>query len=127
MIQGPDASRAEGTCHCGAVRLRVPFDGAWRKVRRCDCSFCRRRFVAVASVKVEDLEIVEGADALTLYRFGTRAAEHHFCSHCGIYTHHRRRSDPSEYGINLGLFEETDIRATLDAPVMDGQSHPSDR
>ena len=120
-------THAEGTCHCGAVRLWVPFEGHWRKLRRCDCSFCRRRFVAVASVKVEELEVVTGADALTLYQFGTHTAQHWFCSRCGIYTHHRRRSDPSEHGVNVGLFDETDIRATLDAPVHDGQSHPSDR
>lgn len=117
----------EGSCHCGAVRLRAPWRGRWAKVRRCDCSFCRRRFVAVASVPVDELEVIDPEGALTLYQFGTRAAEHRFCSRCGIYTHHRRRSDPSEYGVNIACFPGTDVRLYLDVPVNDGVTHPNDR
>ena len=117
----------EGACHCGAVTLRAPWRGRWQSPRRCDCSFCRRRFVAVASVPVGELEVRDPEGALTLYRFGTMTAEHWFCSRCGIYTHHRRRSDPSEFGVNIGCFPGADVRLYLDVPVNDGVSHPSDR
>ena len=127
MTEHRMTEHVEGTCHCGAVRIRVPWKGRWRDVRRCDCSFCRRRFVAVASVAVDDLEVLEGEDVLALYRFGTGTAEHRFCSRCGIYTHHRRRSNPGEYGVNIACFPGTDVRLYLDAPVNDGVDHPQDR
>ena len=38
---------------------------------------------------------------LTLYQFNTNTARHCFCSRCGIYTHHQRRSNPKEYGVNV--------------------------
>ena len=119
--------RVEGSCHCGTVRLNVPWLGRWDSVRRCDCSFCRRRFVAVASVPVGDLQVHDPDGALTLYQFGTRTAEHYFCSRCGIYTHHRRRSNPSEFGVNIACFPGTDVRLNLDVPVDDGIAHPNDR
>lgn len=30
---------------------------------------------------------------------------HRLLCHCGIYTHHRRRSNPHEYGYNVGCLE----------------------
>ena len=37
----------------------------------------------------------QGGDKLATYRFNTNTAEHHFCTQCGIYTHHKRRSNPT--------------------------------
>ncbi|MCV5856794.1 GFA family protein, partial [Escherichia coli] len=72
------------------------------KPRRCDCSMCRRRGAIVASVPLSGIRIVQGDDVLKLYQFNTQTAKHFFCSECGIYTHHQRRADPSEYGYNVG-------------------------
>ncbi|MFQ6548679.1 GFA family protein [Aestuariibius sp. 2305UL40-4] len=93
------------SCHCGAVVLEVTPSAPLSAARRCDCSFCRRRAAATVSVPEGDLRIVQGADKLTLYQWHTKTAEHYFCSICGIYTHHRRRSDPTEFGVNLGGLE----------------------
>ncbi|MBB5518960.1 hypothetical protein FHS62_001777 [Amphiplicatus metriothermophilus] len=81
----------------------------------------------VASVPFADLKVVKGADKLSLYRFNTKTAEHYFCSVCGIYTHHRRRSNPNEYGVNVGCLDGVDPYALGEIPVMDGVNHPSDR
>ena len=114
------------TCHCGAVRLSFPVLELESR-RRCDCSLCRRRGAVVVSVPRADLT-VEADDTLRLYQFNTLTAEHWFCGVCGIYTHHRRRSNPEQYGVNLGCVEGMDIRAaTLDTPWADGVNHPSDR
>jgi hypothetical protein len=31
--------------------------------------------------------------------------KHHFCSICGIHAHHQGRSNPSQYGYNVGCLE----------------------
>jgi hypothetical protein len=116
-----------GTCHCGAVEIEIPWDGEFHKLRRCDCSYCRRRWAVVASVKVGDLTVTRGADALTLYQWNTMTARHYFCSVCGIYTHHQRRSDPSEYGVNVANFPNVDVRDFMGVGYADGVHHPSDR
>jgi hypothetical protein len=118
--------RLTATCHCGAVELSfVPVLPL--APRRCDCSFCRRRGAAPISVRVGDLEVVRGQAALRLYTFNTHTAQHWFCSVCGIYTHHRRRSDPGEYGVNSGCIDALPPRFAEAAPWSDGVNHPSDR
>ena len=59
------------TCHCGAVELRVTLSDGLDTARRCDCSFCRRRGAPAVSAPLDGLEVVKGADKLTLYQFGT--------------------------------------------------------
>jgi hypothetical protein len=71
-------------------------------VRRCDCSFCRRRGAAAVSAPLDGIEILQGHEALRLYQWGTKTAKHYFC---GIYTHHQRRSNPNQYGVNLGAID----------------------
>lgn len=93
------------TCHCGAVELELRGAAPLSTARRCDCSFCKRRQGANVSVPVEGLTVTKGADSLGLYSFGTQVAQHFFCRTCGIYTHHRRRSDPTEYGVNIGCID----------------------
>ena len=116
-----------GRCHCGAVEIEIPWNGAFEQLRRCDCSFCSRRWAAVATVKVGALKLVKGAEALTLYQWGTMTARHYFCSVCGIYTHHQRRSDPTEYGVNIANFPGVNVRDYVDVSYSDGVNHPCDR
>lgn len=120
-------NRIKGRCHCGAVELSIPWNGEFIKPRRCDCSFCSRRSAVVASVKLADLRIEKGEDALSLYSFGTHTAQHFFCSVCGIYTHHQRRSDPTEYGVNVANFDGIDVKDFANIGFEDGINHPSDR
>lgn len=117
----------EATCHCGAVRIRArmlkPFDSS----TRCNCSFCRRRQAANVSCDWASLEVLEGADHLSVYSFGTDTAQHHFCARCGIYTHHRRRADPSEAGVNLYCIEGNLPGDFEPLGWTDGINHVSDR
>ncbi len=115
------------SCHCGAVELEVEPSQTPAEARRCNCSFCRRRGAATVPVPADRLRVVRGAEALTLYRWNTMTAEHWFCSVCGIYTHHRRRSNPSEFGVNLGTFEGVDPSGHEPIPWSDGVNHESDR
>lgn len=115
------------TCHCGAVELELTLADGLNTARRCDCSFCRRRGAAAATVNEGDLRVVKGADALTKYQFNTNTAQHYFCSICGIYTHHKRRSNPNEFGINIGGLEGVNPSTLGNIPWNDGVNHPSDK
>lgn len=118
-----------GSCHCGTVvfevRLVGGLEAARAGARRCDCSLCLRRGAVTVSAPMDGLRVLEGEEALTLYRFGTGVAEHHFCARCGIYTHHKRRSNPDEYGVNFACLEgQTPLQPEV--IVHDGVNHPTD-
>ena len=115
------------TCHCGAVELAVTLSDGLNSKRRCDCSFCRRRGAVAVSAPLDGIRIVRGENALSLYQFNTGSAKHYFCRHCGIYTHHQRRSNPNEYGVNAGALEGVNPRDLDPVPWNDGVNHPSDR
>jgi len=115
-----------GACHCGAVRFVVRLSDGLNTARRCNCSFCAMRGAVAVTAAVGDLEITAGEDKLALYQFNTRTARHYFCAVCGIYTHHRRRSNPDEVGINAACLEGVSPFDFLEVPVEDGQNHPKD-
>ena len=115
------------TCHCGSVELELHLPNGLENPRRCDCSMCRRRGAIVASVLLENLKIMKGEDKLSLYQFNTNTAKHFFCSNCGIYTHHQRRSNPTHYGFNVACLEGVNPFELTDIPVNDGINHPADR
>lgn len=99
-----------GSCHCGAVRFEVTT--ALQPATRCDCSLCRRKGALMSPPLARDqLRILSGEDALTLYQFNTRVARHYFCKHCGIYPFHQTRTDPTRWRVNLGCLDEVDVYA----------------
>jgi hypothetical protein len=115
-----------GACHCGAVQFTVTLTEGLASARRCTCSICRMRgAVAVTSIPAE-FRITQGADQLATYRFNTRVAEHHFCKTCGIYTHHKRRSNPNQLGVNVACLEGVSPFDFRKVVVHDGQRHPGD-
>ena len=95
-----------GKCHCGAVEFEVDLTDGLRNLRRCNCSLCRRKGAIMAGVLLEHLRVTRGADNLSLYQWNTGIARHYFCRTCGIYTHHQRRSNPDEYGFNVGCVDD---------------------
>ena len=117
----------KGQCHCGAVQFSLKLDKGLVDARRCNCSMCRRRGAVVASVELKDLTIDKGADVLSLYQFNTHTAKHFFCSLCGIYTHHQRRSNPKLYAFNIACLDDVDPFVLANVPVLDGEDHPSDK
>jgi len=121
-----EAMVLSGRCHCGAVRFEATLVDGLEAVRRCTCSLCRMRGAVVASAEAGGVVILAGADALTSYRFNTGTAQHFFCSRCGIYTHHQRRSNPNQYGVNVACLDGVSPFDFAEVPVMDGVAHPSD-
>ena len=117
----------KATCHCGAVELGVTLSDGLKTARRCDCSFCRRRGAPAVSAPLGGINVVKGEDKLTLYSFNTHTAKHRFCSVCGIYMFHQRRSNPNEYGVNLYTIEGVEPKKMEPVKWVDGVNHPSDQ
>lgn len=126
MTTDPEPFHRQGACHCGAVRFTVHLSEGLGSARRCDCSFCRMRGAVAVTARVGDLQITEGAAHLTLYQFGTATAKHWFCSICGIYTHHQRRSNPQEYGVNAACLDGLSPFDFREVQVLNGREHPGD-
>ena len=120
-------AKHQATCHCGAIVLELSLPEGIVDPRRCDCSICRRKGAVVASVPLSGIRIVKGEEQLRLYQFNTKTARHYFCSECGIYTHHQRRSNPEQYGYNVGCLEGVNPFDIPNVPVNDGVNHPADR
>jgi len=121
-----DATVRSGQCHCGAVRFEATLSNGFATICRCTCSFCRMRGAIAVSAEMGGVRILEGEDTLTSYRFNTGIAQHFFCSRCGIYTHHQRRSNPNQYGVNVACLDGVSPFDFEEVPVTDGINHPSD-
>ena len=114
----------EGACHCGAVKFRATLPDGLAGASRCTCSICRMR--GAVSLTASAVGVTDGEDHNALYQFNTRTAEHHFCRLCGIYTFHRRRSDPRQFGVNAACLDGVSPFDFADLPVSDGEHHTSD-
>lgn len=96
-----------GGCHCGAVRFnaRVP-DSI--EVLDCNCSICAKTGFLHLIVPHGDFTLLTDRAALTSYTFGTGAACHLFCRHCGIKSFYQPRSHPGCWSVNLRCLDGVD-------------------
>lgn len=115
------------SCHCGSIVLELDLPNGIEGARRCNCSICRRKGFIMGMIKRSAIRVLQGEDQLRVYQFNTHVAKHYFCGNCGIHTHHQRRSNPEEYGFNLGCLEGVDPLLIPEVPVSDGANHPADR
>jgi hypothetical protein len=72
----------------------------------CNCSICRRTGFLHIIVPHEQFGLESGEDELTSYRFGTGAAEHLFCSICGVKSFYQPRSHPKAWSVNARCLDE---------------------
>ena len=121
-----DALEITARCHCGAVTLTAILPNGLDP-GRCTCSFCARRQAAAVTATASSVKVLTGAEHLQLYTWGTGTAQHYFCKTCGIYTHHKRRADPTTCGINLGCIDGVQPWGHEPVRWTDGINHPSDR
>jgi len=121
-----DPITLNGSCHCGAVKFTAELPQGLASARRCTCSICRMRGAVAVTGSIEGFRMTQGEDKLATYRFNIRTAEHHFCTQCGIYTHHKRRSNPNELGVNVACLEGVSPFDFREVVVYDGSRHPAD-
>jgi hypothetical protein len=98
----------KGGCHCRAVRFTARLPDRAVTALDCNCSVCRMTGFIHIMVPHEDFVLETGTDDLASYRFGTRAANHLFCSQCGVKSFYQPRSHPESWSVNANC---------LDAPV----------
>lgn len=101
-----------GGCHCGA--LRFSFRGPEQlAVIECNCSICSMSGYLHVTVPHAAFELLTALDARAEYTFGTGAARHWFCHHCGIKSYYQPRSHPDCYSVNLRCIEGGSARLGL--------------
>ena len=108
-----------GGCHCGAVRFSAALPDAPIPALACNCSMCARTGFVHIIVPHGDFVLEEGREALTSYRFGTGAAEHLFCKHCGVKSYYQPRSHPEAWSVNANCLDEA---VKLAVEEFDGQN-----
>jgi hypothetical protein len=104
-----------GGCHCGRVRFEVDAP-ARLEALDCNCSMCSKTAYLHLIVAKSAFRLVAGADALTTYRFNTGAAQHLFCSVCGIKSFYVPRSHPDGYSVNARCLDGIELPAIAVTP-----------
>jgi hypothetical protein len=89
-----------GGCHCGRVRFEV-LAPAELEVMDCNCSICSKLggFLHLI-VPRSRFKLLRGREDLATYSFNTGAAQHYFCSNCGIKSFYVPRSHPEAYSVS---------------------------
>ena len=72
----------------------------------CNCSVCSMTGFLHIMVPHDEFVLERGAATLTSYRFGTGAAEHLFCSVCGVKSFYQPRSHPEAWSVNAHCLDE---------------------
>ncbi|HYD36869.1 MAG TPA: GFA family protein [Allosphingosinicella sp.] len=97
--------KVEGGCHCRAIRFEADVPDEV-EVLDCNCSICAMTGFRHLIVPHFDFRLLSGAEALTHYRFGTGAADHLFCSVCGIKSFYQPRSHPDSWSLNVHALDD---------------------
>jgi hypothetical protein len=111
--------KVHGGCHCGSVRFEAEVPEPPVPALDCNCSICSATGFLHIVVPHDQFELLSGRDALTSYRFGTGAAEHLFCSRCGVKSFYQPRSHPDAWSINANCL---DVAPELAVEEFDGRN-----
>jgi len=111
-----------GSCHCGNISFSFEHEKIDSGLR-CNCSICRRKGAVMSgfTLALEELNIKDNNDSLSLYQFDTKVAKHYFCKNCGIYPFHETLRKPGNYRVNLGCIDGLDTN-DLKIEIFDGKS-----
>ncbi|HTP40751.1 MAG TPA: hypothetical protein VMI92_14390 [Steroidobacteraceae bacterium] len=101
-----------GSCHCGNLKFTLDWqsDPVVIVARACGCSFCRKHGGVWTADPAGKLQVlVRDASALRNYRFGTRTADFHLCTGCGIVPVVTSRIDDRLYAVvNVNALDDLD-------------------
>jgi len=104
--------RISGSCHCGNITFSLDWrpEPAEIPARACSCSFCLKHGGLWTSCPTGSIRITIRQPALvSRYSFGTRTAEFHVCSSCGVVPVVTSRIDGRLYAVvSVNAFQDVD-------------------
>jgi hypothetical protein len=110
----------EGSCHCGAVRVRLPQPPD--DLASCNCSLCRRIGGLWGYYRSDEVVVEDPEGRLAGYIQGDATLTSWHCGQCGCTTHWSPRDPAYErMGVNLRLFDP-EIWEKLPRRLVDGAS-----
>jgi len=99
----------DGRCHCGTIAFELTWapDPVEIPARACTCSFCVKHGGVWTSCSTGSLGVTIADPAhVSRYAFGTRTAEFHVCTRCGVVPLVTSRIDGHTYAVvSVNAFE----------------------
>ena len=101
-----------GSCHCGNISFVMRWEPEPREIpaRACTCSFCGKHGGLWTSCPAGSLDVTVRDPSLeSRYVFGTKTAQFHICSRCGVAPVVTSRIDGRLYAVvNVNAFNDVD-------------------
>jgi hypothetical protein len=101
-----------GACHCGNISFKLDWQPEPKEIpaRACSCSFCVKHGGVWTSCPTGSLTVrVKDSKHVSAYTFGTKTAEFHVCSTCGIVPVVTSNIDGHVYAVvSVNAFENVD-------------------
>jgi hypothetical protein len=125
MSEAAPIREIQGKCHCGNIEydLLWPASGKMFAVRACGCIFCAKHGGVYTSHPDARLEArIADISFVNKYAFGTRTAEFHICTRCGVVPFVTSTIEGNVFAVvNVNTFEKVDP-SELDASPTDFES-----
>jgi hypothetical protein len=122
-----DPHRLHGGCHCDNIRWTLDWPDPLTPipVRACDCDHCTKHGAAWTSHPGGRFQLLIGDESrATRYRFGTKTADFHVCSTCGVVPIVTCMIDGARHAVvNVNTLEDGDrSRLVKEAASFTGES-----
>jgi len=122
--------KISGSCHCGNVRFALDWTPEPSEIpaRACTCSFCVKHGGVWTSCPTGSLEVsVREPQRVSRYQFGTKTAEFHLCTGCGVVPVVTSLIDGKLYAVvSVNAFDGVDPALIRRAPIsFDGEGEGS--
>ena len=86
------------------------------------CTICTKKGHIHLYVPPSRFQLLTSPTSISTYTFGTRTAQHHFCSACSISPFYRARSRPDDFDINARCLDDYhDIASRFVVELYDGR------
>lgn len=101
-----------GRCHCGNIAFTLDWKPEPTQIpaRACTCTFCTRHGGVWTSCPTGSLAItVRNPSQVSRYTFGTKTADFHICTQCGVVPVVTSEIDGGLFAVvNVNTFENVD-------------------
>ena len=120
----------QGKCHCGNISFTLNWEPDPTEIpaRACTCSFCVKHGGVWTSSPHGALKVaVRDTSLVSRYMFGTRTAEFHVCTRCGVVPLVTSDIEGRTYAVvSVNAFEDFDRARLSPAPIsFDGEDEGS--